>query len=47
MYLICHMTLHNHLIERACEFMGRNSLCYVTKLINLVTMRFLMVEICF
>ena len=25
MYLICHVTLHDHLIERPCEFMGRSS----------------------
>ena len=34
MYLICHMTSHDHLIERACEFMGGSSLCYVTTLMT-------------
>ena len=46
MYLICHVTSHDHLIERTCEFMGRISLCYVTTLISLVTMSIVMVEMC-
>ena len=45
MYLICHVTLHDHLIERACEFIGGNSLCYVTTLISLVTISIVMVVI--
>ena len=45
MYLICHVTSHDHLIERGCEFMGKNSLCYVTTLISLVTVSTLMVEL--
>ena len=44
MFLICHMTSPDHLIERACEFMGGNSLCYVTTLISLVTIGIVMVE---
>ena len=44
MYLICHVTSHDHLIERTCELLGRNSLCYVTKLISLVTISIMMVE---
>ena len=47
MYLICHVTSHDHLIERTCELMGRNSLCYVNMLISLVTISIVMVEICF
>ena len=45
MYLICHVTSHDHLIERACEFIGGNSLCYVTTLISLVTISIVMVVI--
>ena len=33
-YLICHVILHDHLIKRLCEFMGGNSLGYVTTLIS-------------
>ena len=33
MYVICHVTSHYHLIERSCDFMGENSLCYVNLLI--------------
>ena len=36
MYLICYVTSHDHFIQRACEFIGGNSLCYVTTLISLV-----------
>ena len=25
------MTLHNHRIERSCEFLGESSLCYLNK----------------
>ena len=45
MYLICHVTSHDHFIERACEFIGGNSLCYVTTLISLVTISIVMVVI--
>ena len=45
MYLISHLTLHDHLIERGYEFMGKNSLCYVTTLISLVTISTVMVEL--
>ena len=31
MYLICHVTLHDHHIESGSEFMGVNSFCYVDK----------------
>ena len=46
-YLVCHVTSHEHLIERAYEFMGGNSICYVTTLISLVAISIEMVEICF
>ena len=36
MYLICHVTSHDPLIERSCEFMDRSFLCYVTTLTSLV-----------
>ena len=32
--LICHVTLHDHLIERPCKFMGVSSLQHVTTLIK-------------
>ena len=47
MYLICHVTSDDHLIERACKRMGGNSLCYVTTPISLATISTVMVEICF
>ena len=28
MYLICHVTSHDHLIDRACKFMGGSTLCH-------------------
>ena len=47
MYLVCHVTSHDHLIERAYKFMGGSSLGYVTGLISLVlvTMSNVVVEI--
>ena len=45
MYLICHRTSDVYLTERACEFMGGNSFCFVTTLSNLVTISTAMVEI--
>ena len=44
MYLICHLTSHDHviddhLIEGSCKFTGGSSLRYVTTLITLVTVR--------
>ena len=47
MYLICHVTSQDHLIERSYEIMVDSSLCYVTMLISLVTISIVMVEICF
>ena len=43
-YLICNVTSHDQLIDRAWEFMGDNSLCYVTTLISIVTITIAMVE---
>ena len=43
MYLIYHLTLHDHLIEGSCEFMGG----YVTSLISLVTKSTVIVKLCF
>ena len=45
MFLICHATSQDHLIEGACKFMGANSLWYVTTLIILVTLSIVIVEI--
>ena len=45
MYLICHVASLDHLIVRACEFIGGKSLCYITTLISLVTISIAMVEI--
>ena len=47
MYFMCHLTLRDHIVERACEHMGGNSLCFVTTLTNLVIISIVMVEICF
>ena len=47
MYLICHVTSHNHLIEGTCKFMGGSFLRYVTTLICLVAIGGMIVEICF
>ena len=47
MYLICQVASRDHLIEKACEFMGGNSLPYLTTLVSLVTISIVMIEICF
>lgn len=47
MYLICHLTSYGYLIQRACEFLGGNFLCYVTTLIILVVISIVMVDIMF
>ena len=47
MYLICHVTSGKHFIDRACEFMGGNSLCYITMPISLVTIGVVMVRYVF
>ena len=44
MYLICHVTSHDHLIERACKLMGWNSLCYAITVISLVTINIAVVK---
>ena len=44
MYLICHVTTHEHLIDGSCKFTGGSSLRYVT-LISLVTISIVSVEI--
>ena len=44
MYLTCHITPHDDLIEGSCEFMGGSSLRYVTFLIGLVTISIVIVE---
>ena len=45
MYLIYHVTSHDHLIERSCEFMTQSSLWYVTAVISLVTISIVISEI--
>ena len=45
MYLICHVTSHDHLVERSCEFTGGSPLSYVTRQISLVTISIVMVGI--
>ena len=45
MYLICHVNSHDHHIERAYKFMVGSCLCYVTTVINLVTISIVMLEI--
>ena len=45
MYLICHIAWHDHLIVRACEFLGGSSLCYFTMLISHVNISIVMEEI--
>ena len=44
MFLICHVTTDEHLIDGSCKFMGGSSLRYVT-LISLVTISIVSVEI--
>ena len=45
MYLICQVASRDHLIEKACVFMGGNSLSYLTTLVSLVTICIVMIEI--
>ena len=45
MDVICHMTSHDHLIEKACEFTGGNYLSYITTLISLLNIIIRMMEI--
>ena len=45
MYLLCHVSSHDHFTEGLCEFMGGNSLCYVTMVKILVTISTMIVEI--
>ena len=44
MYLICHVTLHEHIIQTANEFTGGSSLCYITTLISLEIINTVMME---
>ena len=39
MYLVLHVISQDHLIERACKFIGGIPLCYITALISLMTIR--------
>lgn len=45
MYLICHVTLYQHLIAESCEFMGESSLKYVSNLISLVSISTMIAKI--
>ena len=45
MYLTCHVTPQDHIIEVSCECMGGSSSPYVTTLTNLVTIGIVIVEI--
>ena len=36
MYLICHVTLHDHLIKGWCKYIGGSTSQYVTTLVSLV-----------
>ena len=47
MYLIFHVTLHDHLIEESSEFIDGWALWYDTTLISLVTITIVIVKICF
>ena len=44
-YLICHMTLQNHMIKGCCDFMKGRSLLYVTALPSVVAVVFVGVDI--
>ena len=47
-YLICHVTSHDHLIEGSCKFIGGSSLRYFTTVIGFMAIRFIVImEICF
>ena len=45
MYLIFHVTSHDHVTERAWEFVVGSTFSYVTTLISLVALSIVMVEI--
>ena len=47
MYLICHVTSHDHPIESSWKIVSGGSLCYVATLINLVTIVIVMMKIGF
>ena len=48
MYLVCHLTTHEHPIEGSWEFMGGSSLWYVIILLSLVIINIVIVEMkCF
>ena len=43
MYLICLVISHDNIIDKACKFMGGNSLDYVNTLTSLVNISIMMV----
>ena len=45
MYLICHLTSHDHLIEGSCAVLDGSFLQYVTTLISHVTINIVIVEL--
>ena len=45
MYLICHVTSHDHPTEGSCKFIGGSLLRYVINLISLATKGIVIVEI--
>ena len=45
MYLICHMTLHDHIIEGSWKYMVGSSSKYVLTLVSLVNIGIIIVEI--
>ena len=45
MYLICHVTSYDNLIEGSCKFMGGSSLLHVTTLISFLTISIVIVEL--
>ena len=49
MHLICHVTLHDHLIVGvgSCKYMGVSSSKYVTTLVSLVNIDIMTAEILF
>ena len=47
MYLICHVTLQDHLIQGSCKFIGGSSLQYITMLASLMTIDIVIAEIKF
>ena len=44
MYLVCHVTSHDQLIERSWKFMGRGFPWFFTTLISLLTIEVVIVE---